>query len=69
MGASLHLLHEMIEAHPPAMKDLVPSFVSILKQITEHRSVAQRDNPLGCERWCPPQLVLLFAPRASSARA
>ena len=37
MGASLHLLHEMIEAHPPAMKDLVPSFVSILKQITEHR--------------------------------
>ena len=37
MGASLHLLHDMIEAHPPSMKDLVPSFVSILKQITEHR--------------------------------
>ena len=32
MGASLHLLHEMIAAQPTSMKDLVPSFVSILKQ-------------------------------------
>lgn len=37
MGASLHVLCEIAKAHPAASKDLVPSFVSILKQITEHR--------------------------------
>ncbi|KAJ1625757.1 Clathrin/coatomer adaptor, adaptin-like protein [Pavlovales sp. CCMP2436] len=37
MGASLHILHALIEEAPAEFKDLVPSFVSILKQITEHR--------------------------------
>ena len=37
MGASLCILHDMAEADPASHKDLVPSFVSILKQITEHR--------------------------------
>lgn len=37
MGASLHILYEMAKSNPSACKDLVPSFVSILKQITEHR--------------------------------
>lgn len=37
MGASLHVLFEMSKANPSSCKDLVPSFVSILKQITEHR--------------------------------
>eukprot|EP00931_Biecheleriopsis_adriatica_P115082 TRINITY_DN90918_c0_g1_i1.p1 TRINITY_DN90918_c0_g1~~TRINITY_DN90918_c0_g1_i1.p1 ORF type:complete len:958 (+),score=192.95 TRINITY_DN90918_c0_g1_i1:146-3019(+) len=37
MGASLHVLYEVAKAHPASSKDLVPSFVSILKQITEHR--------------------------------
>lgn len=37
MGASLHVLCEIAKAHPASSKDLVPSFVSILKQITEHR--------------------------------
>lgn len=37
MGASLHVLHEVAKGSPGSMKDLVPSFVSILKQITEHR--------------------------------
>ena len=32
MGASLHILHEAAEASPASQKDLVPSFVSILKQ-------------------------------------
>jgi hypothetical protein len=37
MGASLCLLHDLVRLDPPTYKDLVPSFVSILKQITEHR--------------------------------
>merc|ERR1719428_1951642 len=37
MGASLHVLYEISKATPHHCKDLVPSFVSILKQITEHR--------------------------------
>merc|ERR1719199_1775661 len=37
MGASLHILFELAKSNPAASKDLVPSFVSILKQITEHR--------------------------------
>ena len=34
MGASLHVLFDLAKADPPSYKDLVPSFVSILKQIT-----------------------------------
>ncbi|CCI10452.1 unnamed protein product [Albugo candida] len=37
MGATLCSLHDLSLANPSAYKDLVPSFVSILKQITEHR--------------------------------
>lgn len=37
MGASLHILYEIAKANPSSCKDLVLSFVSILKQITEHR--------------------------------
>lgn len=37
MGSSLILLHALIAADPIPFKDLVSSFVSILKQIIEHR--------------------------------
>eukprot|EP01138_Halocafeteria_seosinensis_P011248 gb/GECG01011490.1/.p1 GENE.gb/GECG01011490.1/~~gb/GECG01011490.1/.p1 ORF type:complete len:1111 (+),score=162.69 gb/GECG01011490.1/:1-3333(+) len=37
MGASLHLFYDMAVEDPESYKDLVPSFVSILKQITELR--------------------------------
>ena len=37
MGASLHVFHDLVREDPTPFKDLVPSFVSILKQITEHR--------------------------------
>jgi len=37
MTAALCLLHDMIAANPAAFKELVPSFVSILKQVVEHR--------------------------------
>lgn len=37
MGASLHILYEVTKVNVAGSKDLVPSFVSILKQIIEHR--------------------------------
>jgi AP-4 complex subunit epsilon-1 len=37
MAASLCLLHDLIRDNANTYKDLVSSFVSILKQITEHR--------------------------------
>eukprot|EP00903_Cladosiphon_okamuranus_P015171 g14026.t1 len=37
MGAALCLLHDLARVDASSYKDLVPSFVSILKQITEHR--------------------------------
>jgi AP-4 complex subunit epsilon-1 len=37
MGAALCVLFDMAKTDPTAHKDLVPSYVSILKQITEHR--------------------------------
>ena len=37
MGATLPLLQSMVSDDPTSFKDLVPSLVSILKQITEHR--------------------------------
>jgi len=37
MGASLNLMHELVDHNLARMKELVPSFVSILKQIIEHR--------------------------------
>ena len=37
MGASLPLLLDLAKDNPILYKDLMPSLVSILKQITEHR--------------------------------
>lgn len=37
MGASLHILCDMAKSSPASCKDLVPSFISILKQVVEHR--------------------------------
>lgn len=37
MGATLPLYQALIVDDPHSYKDLVPSFVSILKQIIEHR--------------------------------
>ena len=37
MGATLPLFQALVQDDPLQFKDLVPSFVSILKQIIEHR--------------------------------
>jgi AP-4 complex subunit epsilon-1 len=37
MSAALCALHDLILSDPAPHKNLVPSFVSILKQIVEHR--------------------------------
>src|SRR5690349_1778687 len=36
-GAALSLLHDFAKISPESYKDLVPSYVSILKQVTEKR--------------------------------
>lgn len=37
MGASLHIFHELVKVDPTPFKHHVSSFVSILKQVAEHR--------------------------------
>lgn len=43
MGASLHLIHALAKQDKESWKDLVPSLVSILKQIIEHRLPREYD--------------------------
>lgn len=37
MAAALCALHELVKLDPKPYRNLVPSFVSILKQVAEHR--------------------------------
>ena len=37
MSAALCALHEVIRVQPQPYKNLIPSFISILKQVAEHR--------------------------------
>ncbi|EOD28102.1 Adaptor protein complex 4, subunit epsilon, partial [Emiliania huxleyi CCMP1516] len=61
MGASLYILHEGAEADPKAHKDLVPSYVSILKQITEHRLPSSFDYHRTPAPWIQIKLLKLMA--------
>lgn len=61
MGASLQLLHEVCMADPTGQADLLPSFVSILKQITEHRLPRDFDYHRVPAPWQQIKLLKLMA--------
>ncbi|CAE8686566.1 unnamed protein product [Polarella glacialis] len=61
MGASLHVLYEVAKANPAGSKDLVPSFVSILKQITEHRLPRDFDYHRMPAPWLQVKLLSILA--------
>ena len=61
MGAALNVLHDLIVLNPGAYKDLVPSFVSVLKQITEHRLPRDFDYHRMPAPWIQIKLLKILA--------
>ncbi|OQS02573.1 AP-4 complex subunit epsilon [Thraustotheca clavata] len=61
MGAALCLLHDVALVNPAAYKDLVPSYVSILKQITEHRLPREFDYHRIPAPWIQIRLLKILA--------
>lgn len=61
MGASLVLLREMATHNPIAHKELVPSLVSILKQVVEHRLPREYDYHRIPAPWIQLDILRLFA--------
>jgi AP-4 complex subunit epsilon-1 len=61
MGASLYVLGDMAKANPSDFKDLVPSYVSILKQITEHRLPREFDYHRIPAPWIQIKLLKILA--------
>ena len=61
MGASLCILHDLALADTAGFKDLVPSFVSILKQITEHRLPRDFDYHRMPAPWIQIKLLRILA--------
>lgn len=61
MGASLCILHDVASANTQEYKDLVPSFVSILKQIMEHRLPREFDYHRIPAPWIQIRLLKVLA--------
>jgi AP-4 complex subunit epsilon-1 len=61
MGASLPLFYSMVQDDVAQFKDLVPSFVSILKQITEHRLPREFDYHRIPAPWIQMNLLRILA--------
>eukprot|EP00743_Colponemidia_sp_Colp-15_P002166 GILK01002351.1.p1 GENE.GILK01002351.1~~GILK01002351.1.p1 ORF type:complete len:1062 (-),score=193.43 GILK01002351.1:67-3252(-) len=61
MGATLHVLHDMAKDTPQTFKDLIPSFVSILKQVTEHRLPREYDYHRMPAPWLQIRLLQILA--------
>lgn len=71
MAAALCLLTDLVRKDPAAFKDLVPSFVSILKQVAEHRLPREYDYHRMPAPWVQIRLLRLlgllgYADQASS---
>jgi len=61
MGAALCLLHDMARVDPASQSDLVDQYVSILKQITEHRLPREFDHHRMPAPWLQIKLLQLLA--------
>ncbi|CAN0028204.1 unnamed protein product [Ectocarpus sp. 6 AP-2014] len=61
MGSALCLLHDLARVDASSYKDLVPSFVSILKQITEHRLPRDFDYHRMPAPWIQMRLLRILA--------
>jgi AP-4 complex subunit epsilon-1 len=61
MGAALCILHDLAVSNPADYKDLVPSYVSILKQITEHRLPREFDYHRIPAPWIQIRLLKILA--------
>ena len=61
MGASLHILYSMAKNNPASYKDLVPSFVSILKQVIDHRLPKEFDYHRMPAPWIQMKLLQLLS--------
>jgi len=61
MGSSLCILHELAKDSPAKFKDLVPSFVSILKQIIEHKLAKDFDYHRIPAPWIQIKLLKVLA--------
>ena len=69
MGASLGLLHAMIIDTPNNFKDLVPSLVSILKQVADHRLPKEYDYHRVPAPWIQMHLLRMLAVLGRGDRA
>jgi len=61
MGASLPLLYDLIKEDPSSFKDIVPSLVSIIKQVVEHRLPKEFDYHRVPAPWVQMQLLKILA--------
>jgi AP-4 complex subunit epsilon-1 len=69
MGASLNLFLDLVKKKPAAFKDLVPSFVSILKQVTEHRLPRDYDYHRIPAPWIQLRLLQILAVLGANDKA
>lgn len=69
MSASLNLFYDMIVDDPMKNKDLVPSFVSVLKQVIEHRLPKDFDYHKVPAPWMQIKLLKILALLGKDDRA
>ena len=69
MGAALCILHDVTVKNVAEYKDLVPSFVSILKQIMEHRLPREFDHHRIPAPWIQIRLLKILAVLGSADQA